>query len=138
MVKIDHIGIAVRDIESALRFYTEILGLPVGGREELPDRALKIAFVPTGDSKLELLEPTGPESTVAKFLDTRGEGIHHLAFTVEDIEDALRRAQASGYSLIDQVPREGAGGVRVAFLHPKGTNGVLIEFCQPGPGGHGD
>lgn len=137
MVKVDHIGVAVRDIDTALRFYTEVLGLRPGGREELPERSLRIAFIPAGDSNIELLEPTTAESTVAKFLETRGEGIHHIAFTVTDIVESMRKAEAAGYALIDRTPREGAGGMKIAFLHPKGVNGVLVELCQPGAGVHG-
>ncbi len=132
MTKLDHIGVAVRDLEAALRFYTEVLGLTGAGRETLPERSLEIAFIPVGDTKVELLRPTGPESAVAKFLETRGEGLHHLAFTVSDVEASLARAREAGYTLIDEKPRPGAGGALVAFVHPKSTHGVLIEFCQPG------
>jgi len=135
MVKIDHIGIAVRSIDGALKFYTEVLGLAPAGRETLPDRGLVIAFIHVGESKVELLEPMSPESTVAKFLETRGEGIHHVAFAVRDIEEAMRQAEAAGFTLIDKTPRSGAGGVRVAFLHPKSLNGVLVELCEHGEHG---
>jgi len=129
MAVIDHIGIAVRDIDSALGFYTEVLGLEAGGREEVPGGGLTVAFIRVGESKVELLEPAGPESSVAKFLESRGEGIHHVCFRVDDIEAALERARAAGYRLIDEKPRKGAGGARIAFLHPKTLSGVLVELC---------
>jgi len=129
-VIIDHIGIAVRDIEKARGFYSEVLGLEVGGREEVPGGGLTVAFIQAGQSKIELLEPTGPENSVAKFLESRGEGIHHVCFRVDDIEQALERARAAGYRLIDETPRPGAGGARIAFLHPKTLSGVLVELCE--------
>ncbi|HCJ09711.1 MAG TPA: methylmalonyl-CoA epimerase [Clostridiales bacterium] len=130
MVKVSHIGVAVRDIDSALRFYTEVLGLRPAGRETLPDRGLTVAFVPVGETEIEFLEPTGTAGAVAKFLETRGEGIHHVAFEVEDLESALARAKEAGYTLVDERPRPGAQGAMVAFLHPRSTNGVLIELCE--------
>jgi methylmalonyl-CoA/ethylmalonyl-CoA epimerase len=132
MTGLDHIGIAVKNLDSAIRFYTLVLGLAEGGRETLADRGLEIAFIPTGDSKVELLRPLGQDNTVAKFIESRGEGIHHLAFKVDDVGAALERAREAGFSLIDEKPRPGAGGMMVAFVHPKSTNGVLIEFCEHG------
>jgi methylmalonyl-CoA epimerase len=128
IVRVDHIGIAVRDIEASQRFYSEVLGLEVGARKETAD--LKIAFIHAGETEVELLQPTGTGGAVAKFLETRGEGIHHLAFAVTDIEAALTRAKAAGYALIDEKPRPGAGAPKIAFLHPKTLGGVLVEFCE--------
>ncbi|MCL6581958.1 MAG: methylmalonyl-CoA epimerase [Firmicutes bacterium] len=130
MARLDHIGVAVRDLEAGARFYTEVLGLAVAHREVLEERGLKVALIPVGDSNIEFLEPTSPASTVAKFLETRGEGLHHVCFEVEDVEEALSRARSAGYALVDEKPRPGAGGKLVAFLHPKGTSGVLVELCQ--------
>lgn len=130
--RLDHIGVAVRDADAAARFYTEVLGLEESGRETVATQGIKIVFVPAGDSRVELLEPLGPESSVARFLETRGEGLHHVAFAVDDIEAALARAKAAGYDLIDAKPRVGAGGARIAFLHPKGLRGVLVELCEHG------
>ena len=130
MSRLQHIGIAVKDLDDASRFYTEVLGLAEAGRETLVDRGLEIAFIFIGDSKIELLQPLEPDSAVSKFIETRGEGIHHVAFEVEDIEDSLRRAREAGFALIDEKPRPGAGGASVAFIHPKSTNGVLIELCR--------
>jgi methylmalonyl-CoA/ethylmalonyl-CoA epimerase len=130
MAKVAHIGIAVRDIEGGQRFYSEVLGLKVAGRETTD--ALNIAFMHAGETEVELLEPReGHPSAVAKFLETRGEGLHHIAFAVDDVEAALARAKAAGYTLIDEKPRGGAGGMKIAFVHPKGTHGVLVEFVQP-------
>lgn len=130
--RLDHVGVAVRDADAAARFYTEVLGLEESGRETVATQSLKIVFVPAGESRVELLEPLGPESTVARFLERRGEGLHHVAFAVDGIEAALARAKAAGYDLIDEKPRVGAGGARVAFLHPKGLQGVLIELYEHG------
>lgn len=132
MSQIDHIGIAVKSIDEAASFYTDVLGLKITGRETVP--GLNIAFIQAGGAKVELLEPAGPDSAVAKFIETRGEGIQHIAFEVKDIEAALAKAKAAGYRLIDEKPRPGAGGHRVAFLHPKSLHGVLVEFCQRSEG----
>lgn len=127
---IDHIGIAVRNIESAGRFYTDVLGLRIADIETVADQKVNVAFLPITDSEVELLESTEPDGPVAKYIDARGEGVQHLAFRVENIEEALDELKAKGVRLIDQVPRKGAGGARIAFIHPKETNGVLIELCQ--------
>ncbi len=129
--RIDHIGIAVRSIDEAGRFYRETLGLAVGSREDLPDDGVAVAFAPVGDTRIELLEPLTPDGHIARFLERRGEGIHHIAFAVPDVTRALEDAEAAGYMPIDKVPRPGAHGSRIAFLHPKDTHGVLIELVAP-------
>ncbi len=126
---VHHIGIAVQTIEQALRFYGETLGLDVVDRVELPDRALKVAFVQAGNTLIELLEPTNPESTVARFLDRRGPGLHHICFGTTDIEAHLRDLKERGIGLIDEVARPGAHGT-VAFLQPDSAHGVLVELIQ--------
>jgi methylmalonyl-CoA/ethylmalonyl-CoA epimerase len=126
--KIHHIGVAVKSIDGALHAFQDALGLPVQGTEELPGLGLKTAFLQVGESRIELLEPTDDKGTVAKFLRIRGEGIHHICLQVADIETALEQARAKGLQLIDEKPRVGAGGGRVAFIHPSSTHGVLIEL----------
>lgn len=130
LTKVDHIGIAVKNIEASLEVYSGILGLRLAGVEEVPDQKLKVAFLPIGDTEVELLEPTSPDSTVAKFLETRGEGLHHIAYRVPDIDAALNQLKAQGVRLLDEKARKGAGGAMIAFLHPKATGGVLTEVCQ--------
>jgi methylmalonyl-CoA epimerase len=130
-MKIDHIGIVVRDIPEALRVYEAALSLPLEGVVDVPDQQVKVAFLPVGDSHLELVQPTEEGSGIAKFLANRGEGIHHICIEVRDIEAALAQLQRHGVPLIDQTPRQGAHG-RVAFVHPKGTHGVLIELVEHG------
>jgi methylmalonyl-CoA/ethylmalonyl-CoA epimerase len=130
--RIDHIGIAVKGIEQAGKFYTDILGLEIDDIEHVSDQRVNVAFVPVADSEVELLESTDPDGPVAKYLDSRGEGVQHIAFRVEDIEEALRELKEKGVRLIDQAPRKGAGGAKIAFIHPKETNGVLVELCERG------
>jgi len=130
MEKIDHIGIAVRDIEAAMRFYRDCLGLTVTGVEEVAEQKVKVAFFPVGESKVELLQSTDPEGPVAKFIESRGEGVQHISFRVKNIEEKLADLKAKGVRLIDEKPRYGAGGARIAFLHPKSTGGVLVEICE--------
>ena len=130
VTRIDHIGIAVRDLEEAAKIYRDFLQLKVTGIEEVPDQKVKVAFIPIGDSEVELLEPTTEDSPVAKFIEKRGEGIHHIAFRVKNLEEALAQAQAAGIRLIDESPRPGAGGARIAFLHPKSSNRVLLELSE--------
>ena len=125
MTKLDHIGIAVRSLD-AVKIY-EALGLKVEHTEVVASQGVKTAFLSVGDSNLELLEPTGPDSTIAKFIEKRGEGIHHICLRVDDIEAHLARLKAEGYRLINEHPVPGAHGCRVAFLHPAAGNGVLIE-----------
>jgi methylmalonyl-CoA epimerase len=126
--KVDHIGIAVRDIEEARQPY-EALGLTVTYVKEVSDQQVKVAFLPVGDTEVELVQPTTADSGVSRFLEKRGEGVHHLCFEVEDIEATLADLKARGMRLIDQEPRQGAFG-RVAFLHPRAAHGVLIELVE--------
>ena len=128
--QIDHIGIAVKDIGRAGKFYTEILGLKIEDVENVADQKVNVAFIPITDSEVELLESTAPDGPVAKYIDSKGEGVQHIAFRVENIEEALGELKAKGIRLIDEEPRYGAGGARIAFIHPKETNGVLIELCE--------
>ena len=128
--KIDHIGLAVNDLKEALKFYEEVIGLKSSAIETVEEQKVKVAFLPLRESKLELLQPIDPESPVARFINSRGEGIHHIAFKTENIEKKLRELEAIGVRLIDKTPRQGAGGKKVAFLHPSASFGVLIELCQ--------
>jgi methylmalonyl-CoA/ethylmalonyl-CoA epimerase len=128
--KVDHIGIAVRSLEAVLPFYTEVLGLPLLMVEEVESEKLKVAFLKAGETKLELLEPTSPESTVAKFIEKRGEGIHHVALGVESIEERIKELKEKGVRMVQDVPKIGAGGAHVAFMHPKSATGVLYELCE--------
>lgn len=128
-MKIDHIGIAVRNLSEAIKTF-EALGFEVEEIEEVKEQKVKVAMLPVGESRLELLEATSEDSAIAKFIASRGEGIHHIAINVENIKSSLKKAKDSGVKLIDEVPRIGAGGKKVAFLHPKSTHGVLIEFVE--------
>ncbi|NMA91499.1 MAG: methylmalonyl-CoA epimerase [Firmicutes bacterium] len=128
--KIDHLGVAVRDLEAALHIFRDQLGIDVDGVEEVAEQKVKVAFLPLGESKIELLQSTDPEGPVARFIERRGEGIQHIAFRVENLEESLGRLKSKGVRLIDEKPRRGAGGARVAFIHPKSTCGVLIELCE--------
>lgn len=127
---IEHIGIAVKSIAEALPFYEKVLGLKCYNIEEVADQKVKTAFFKIGETKIELLETTDPEGPIGKFIEKRGEGIHHIAFAVENIEERLRQAEEAGIRLIDSVPRKGAEGLSIAFLHPKSTLGVLTELCE--------
>ena len=127
---IDHIGIAVKSIEQAGKFYTDMLGLRIADIENVPDQRVNVAFLPITDSEVELLESTEPDGPVAKYIDSRGEGVQHIAFRVENIEEALEELKEKGVRLIDEKPRKGAGGAWIAFIHPKETNGVLVEICE--------
>lgn len=127
---IEHIGIAVNDLNEAIPYYENILGLKCYSVEEVKDQKVKTAFFKIGQTKLELLESTSPEGPIAKFIEKRGQGIHHIAFAVDGIENALSEAKEKGVSLIDQKPRKGAEGLDIAFLHPKSTFGVLTELCE--------
>ncbi len=130
MIKhISHIGIAVRDLEEGIAFY-EKLGLTLEGVEEVPSQKVKVAFFPCGDTRIELLAPTSEDSPVAKFIEKKGEGIQHMAFAVDDLPAALAKAEEYGIRLIDKEPRPGAHHADIAFLHPKSSMGVLIEFCK--------
>jgi methylmalonyl-CoA/ethylmalonyl-CoA epimerase len=128
--QIDHIGIAVKSIEGASLFYEKILGLEVHAVEHVAEQKVNVAFIPITDSEVELLESTDPEGPVAKYIEARGEGVQHIAYRVENIEEALRELKAKGVRLIDEKPRKGAGGAKIAFIHPKETHGVLVEICE--------
>ena len=130
MRRIDHIGIAVPDLEQALTPYVEGLGLQVAHREVVDTQKVRVAMLPAGETNIELLEPTSGDSPIAKFMERRGPGIHHIALAVDDIEAALARMEAAGVRMIDTEPRPGAGGTRVAFAHPKSMGGVLIELVE--------
>ncbi|MDA8213510.1 MAG: methylmalonyl-CoA epimerase [Clostridia bacterium] len=130
ITKVDHIGIAVKSIDEALKLYQDILGLKLVETEVVEEQKVKVAFLPVGDSEIELLESTTPDGPVAKFIEAKGEGIQHIAFRVNNIEQALADLKAKGVRLIDEKPRRGAGGAKIAFLHPKGTHGTLIELCE--------
>ena len=127
---IEHIGIAVKNLENAICFYEKVLGLTCYNIEEVPDQKVRTAFFQVGQTKIELLESTDPEGPVGKFIEKKGEGIHHIAFSVEKIEEQLIHAAKMGITLIDCKPRKGAEGLDIAFLHPKATSGVLIELCE--------
>ncbi len=128
--KINHIGIAVPDIEAAAEFYTKHLGLELGGVEEVPDQKVKVAFLPVGEVRIELVQPTSPESPVAKFLERNGPGFHHIAYQVDDVAAEVERLKAEGVRMVDQTPRSGAHNTRIAFVHPKASGGVLTELVQ--------
>ncbi|MBM3789736.1 MAG: methylmalonyl-CoA epimerase [Acidobacteria bacterium] len=129
--KIDHIGIAVRDLDAALAAYQARLGIPLAHIEEVPEQKTRVALLPVGESRIELLEATEPESPVGRFLAKRGEGIHHICFQVEDLAAELQVLKSRGVRLIDETPRRGAHGCLVAFVHPSSAHGVLIELSQP-------
>lgn len=128
--KIDHIGVAVKSIDESMKVYTEILGLKVTGIETVEEQKVKTAFIPVGESKIELLESTSPDGPIAKFIEKRGEGIQHIALRVDNLEAKLKELREKGVRLIDENPRLGAGGAKIAFIHPKDTKGVLIELCE--------
>lgn len=129
ILRIDHVGIAVKSLEEAKKVY-EALGLTVTDIEEVAEQKVRVAFLPVEGSEIELLETTDPEGPIGKFIEKRGEGIQHIALRVDDIEAALEELKSRGFQLIDQKPRYGAGGARIAFLHPKSTNGVLLELSE--------
>ncbi|PYS34139.1 MAG: methylmalonyl-CoA epimerase [Acidobacteria bacterium] len=131
-MKIDHIGIAVKSLAEATQVYEHALGLKVSGYDEIEDQGVRIAMLNIGESRIELLEPTGAESPIEKFMSKRGEGIHHIALDVDDIENALERLKAAGVRLVDSAPRRGAHNTRTAFIHPSSTHGVLLELVQHG------
>ncbi len=128
--KIEHLGIAVRSIEAARKFYEDVLGLKCEKEEEVPSQKVRIAFFKVGDIHIELLEPTAEDSPISIFLEKKGEGVHHVAYLTDNIEGQLQSARDKGCSLIHQTPIDGAEGKQVAFLHPKSTFGVLTEFCK--------
>ena len=132
LTKINHIGIAVSSLDETLPFYRDNLGMAFKGIEEVAEQKVRVAMLAIGESKIELLEPTSADSPVAKFIEKNGPGIHHLAYEVADIEAAIARLLAEGARMIDEKPRSGAHGTRIAFVHPKSSNGVLTEICQAG------
>lgn len=130
-MKIDHIGIAVEDLEAGLKFYRDALGLEYKGQEEVTEQGVKVAFLKIGESKIELLEPLNEDSPIAKFLSKRGEGIHHIAYLVDDIAEKVSEMDFEGVRFIGDKPTKGAGNKKIIFVHPKSSNGVLTELCQP-------
>ena len=130
ILKIDHLGIAVNSIDQGRSFWSDILGLHYEGSETVAEQKVTTAFFPVGESEVELLESVTPDGPVAKFIEKKGEGIQHVAFCVENIDEALAELKEKGVKLIDEQPRIGAGGAKIAFLHPKATGGVLVELCQ--------
>ena len=132
--RIAHLGVAVSDLDSAMKFFTEGLPLEVTHTEDY--QGMKIAFIPIGDSSVELLQDVSGSSAIKKFLDKNGEGIHHIAYEVDDINQAISELKAKGIKLIDEKPRQGAHGMSVAFMHPKATHGILMELCQPSSDDH--
>ena len=130
VLKIDHLGIAVNSIEEAKKLFHDILGLKFEGTETVEEQKVTTAFFPVGDSEVELLESTAPDGPIAKYLEKRGEGIQHIAFRVDNLDQALAELKDKGIRLIDENPRKGAGGAKIAFLHPKSTHGVLIELSE--------
>jgi|SRR5207248_8516770 len=128
--RIDHVGIAVRDLDAAVRLYERRLGLRASGRERLEAEGIEIAMIPIGESRIELISPLQPDSRLHRFLDRRGEAVHHIAYAADDVSAALERARDAGAELIDQSPRAGARGTRIAFVEPKSVCGVLTEFVE--------
>jgi len=131
-MKIDHIGIAVKSLADALQVYHNAVGLEVAGYDQVDEQGVRVAMLTIGESRIELLEPTGADSPIEKFMAKRGEGIHHIAVRVDNIEEAIERLKASGARLIDEVPRRGAHNTRIAFIHPSSTHGVLLELVEHG------
>lgn len=129
-MKLDHIGIAVRSLDAALRFYRDNLGLTLAGIEEVPAEKVRVAMIPLGDTRIELLEATAADSAIARFLEKRGEGIHHIALEVSELDTYLRRLEAGGVRVLPGKGEYGAGGHRYAFLHPSSCNGVLVELVE--------
>lgn len=130
ILKIDHLGVAVKSIDTGKNFWTDVLGLRFEGAETVAEQKVTTAFLPVGESEVELLESTAPDGPIAKYLEKKGEGIQHIAFRVENIDAALAELKAKGIQLIDEKPRKGAGGARIAFIHPKAASGVLVELCE--------
>lgn len=128
--KIDHIGVAVENLNEAMKLYSESLGLEIEGTGEVKEQKVKVAFIPLGESRIELIESTDPNGLIAKFIKSRGEGIHHIALEVDHIEDVLQKLKERGVQLIDEKPRIGTHKMKIAFLHPRSTKGVLLELCE--------
>jgi methylmalonyl-CoA/ethylmalonyl-CoA epimerase len=127
---IEHLGIAVANLEESIKYYEEVLGLKCYSIEEVKDQKVKTAFFQVGQTKIELLESTAPDGPIGKFIEKKGEGIHHIAFAVQGLQQSLDEAKSKGIQLIDEKPRPGAEGLNIAFLHPKSTHGVLTELCE--------
>lgn len=127
---IEHIGIAVKNLDEQIKYYEEVLGLKCYNVEEVPDQKVKTAFFMVGQTKIELLESTDPEGPVGKFIEKKGEGVHHIAYAVENVQATLDHVASKGVALIDKAPRKGAEGLQIGFLHPKSTHGVLTEVCE--------
>ncbi len=128
--KVDHIGIAVKNLDETLKFYEDVLGIKAQGNEVIEEQKVRVAFLPIGDTEIELLESTEENGPVSKFIEKKGEGIQHIAYKVDDIDKAVEEMKSKGIRMIDEKPRYGAGGAKIAFLHPKSTFGVLIELCE--------
>jgi methylmalonyl-CoA/ethylmalonyl-CoA epimerase len=129
-LKVDHIGIAVKDLAQAKKFYQDVLGMEVMGEEVVEQQKVKVCFIPSGDSELELLESTSPDGPIAKYIEKNGEGIQHIALRVDNVEAAIAAMKEKGVRMIDEQPRYGAGGARIAFVHPKATGGILLELSE--------
>jgi len=130
VLKLDHVGIAVKNLDETLKFYTDVLGLDLAETEIVEEQKVKVAFLPIGDTEVELLESTSDDGPIARYIERSGEGVQHLAFLVEDIEEAIADMQAKGMRMIDEMPRYGAGGAKIAFMHPKDSYRVLVELCE--------
>lgn len=128
--KVDHIGIAVKDLDETLKFYENVLGIKAQGNEIIEEQKVRVAFLPIGDTEIELLESTEENGPISKFIEKKGEGIQHIAYKVDDIDKAIEEMKSKGIRMIDEKSRYGAGGAKIAFLHPKSTFGVLIELCE--------
>ena len=132
MIKgIDHIGIAVKSIDEAKKFWIDTLGLKLSHTEEVPDQKARVAFLTAGGTTIELIEPTSPDSPIHRFIEKRGEGLHHLTLQTDNLAERLKKLKSANVGLIDEQPRLGAGGAKIAFLHPKSAHGVLVELCEP-------
>lgn len=130
VLKLDHVGIAVKNLDETLKFYTDVLGLELSETEIVEEQKVKVAFLPIGDTEVELLESTADDGPIARYIERNGEGVQHLAFLVENIEEAISDMQAKGMRMIDEMPRYGAGGAKIAFMHPKDSYRVLVELCE--------
>jgi methylmalonyl-CoA epimerase len=130
MMKIDHIGIAVKSLAEAVKVYEQAVGLQLAGYDQVDEQGVRVAMLSIGESRIELIEPTGPDSPIEKFMNKRGEGLHHIAVRVDNIEQVLERLKAAGVRLIDETPKRGAHNTRVAFIHPSSTHGVLMELVE--------
>jgi len=129
-LKVDHIGIAVKNLDETLKFYTDILGLECEGTEVVEEQKVRVAFLPVGDTEVELLESTTDDGPIARFIEKNGEGMQHIAFRVDNIEEAIAHMKEKGMRMIDEAPRYGAGGAKIAFVHPKSSNRVLVELSE--------